>query len=311
MYNLYIEEFVEGMRSKMAEEPMGSMFDLGGSAIFPRLENQAKWQFARKDKHLRLNDGTHVYAFHLPHGEKEEEDFQIERQEDIPVVNFDKDVDASGTAQIHRADPGSIYFTLHDGHTNPTYTFKHTGGKTWKGIPKLRKKTPIIGDEFIKGAEEYIKSAASTDFFNNIIGGGLNMAARGATGLKNLVLAPGWNPGKAALIGAGIGGAYDLGKRTFYNTEEENAQETGLQRASRYVLPAAGLGLLGAAEGGWRGGGLGEKEPLNANDNNAIAHIKQIGGDGDALKANILNNKPTVPSGLFSNYYKYHPTYAH
>jgi len=58
----------------------------------------------------------------------------------------------------------------------------------------------------------------------------------------------GKNPLLSAGIGLGAGAAYDLGKRTFYNTEEENAEEDQdpMGRALRYVAPAAALGGGGA-----------------------------------------------------------------
>jgi hypothetical protein len=55
------------------------------------------------------------------------------------------------------------------------------------------------------------------------------------------------NPAASAALGLGLGAAYDLGKRTFYNSDEENEEETPAQRIARYVVPAAGLGLMGKA----------------------------------------------------------------
>lgn len=60
----------------------------------------------------------------------------------------------------------------------------------------------------------------------------------------NGLMLPGRDPETAALVGLGAGGAYDMYKR-FTNSKEENDRESFLGRASRYAVPALGLGLLG------------------------------------------------------------------
>lgn len=265
---LYIEDFEAGVQSALLKAAEG-LFDLGGSAIFPRIESQAKWRFARKDNHLRLSDGTNVYGFHLPHGEKHDEDFPAERIDDIPHTSFGEDVTGSGTAQIHRADPGSIYFTLQDGTANPTYTFRHQGGKSWKAIPKRKvEKVAFVDDkaEFLKGAMELMKQS---NFFSEMgdkavrgVSDGINGALNGVMSASKIpeLRTPDFihqmtgathipSPLVAAGVGLGAGALYDQGKRHLYNSDEENEQESGKSRAIlRYMLPAAGMAGLHAGE---------------------------------------------------------------
>ncbi len=186
-----------------------------------------------------MSDGNNVFNFHLPEGEKHDADFPVTRMDDLAIHQLEDEKESSGTAQVHRADPGSIYFTLQDGKQNPTYTMKHIGGKNWKAIPKRKvpKTAEIIPEYLFLGAKEAGFGDDTVRFLSNQ-----------AYDAASLMRAPGMNPMGAALVGAGIGGAYDIGKRTFYNSKEENKEESPIKRALRYILPATALGGIGAAE---------------------------------------------------------------
>jgi hypothetical protein len=112
-----------------------------------------------------------------------------------------------------------IHVTLHDGVENPTLTLMQENEHSWKAIPKVKHKTAFDLGATIE-----------------------NLGNSGLDAVRSI----GTNPWLSAGIGLGIGGAYDLGRRTFYNTDEENEEETTGERAARWLLPAAGLGL-----GGW------------------------------------------------------------
>lgn len=231
----FLMGLTDGLK-KTANE--GSIFDQGG-AIFPNITSQAKWQFARTGSHLQLHDGNHVYNFHLPEGEKEY-DFPAVKEDHPGLHEFGKDAHNTGTAQIHRADPGSIYFTLQDGRNNPTYTLKHVNASQWRAIPKQRANGHQIDKEaFMKGVHDKLAE-----------GGLLDVLTKGVDGLGRGAVRSGMALGHDPLLSAGAGalagGLYDIGKRTFYNSEEENKEETGMDRLKRYLLPAIAAGGIGA-----------------------------------------------------------------
>lgn len=241
--DFYFADFIEGLNdslTKMSED--SSIFDIKGS-VFPNLSSQTKWEFARKDDHLHLNDGTHVYCFHLPDGEKEH-DFPITKLDDVCFSEFNNSDATKGTIQVHRSDPGSIYFTMQDGHKNPTYTFKHVGGAQWRATPKARANATSLDQEaFIKGAQDKLAEGLGETVLSPLLKG-IDGAARGAV---RGTMALGHDPLLSAGAGLLGGAAYDLGKRTFYNSDEENDEETLGDRLKRYLIPTAVMGLTGAA----------------------------------------------------------------
>ena len=263
---LYPEDFEQGVQAFFHKQA-SDIFDLSGQAIFPRIESQTKWKFARANSHLRLSDGTHVYNFHLPDGEKHDADFPAVRAADIPLTQFQDAADGHGVAQVHRADPGSIYFTLQDGKSNPTYTIKHTGGDTWKVSPK--KKTKVIHDvhpeEILKAAAELVKKGFNLpQAAYGLANSAVKQLGNAPHALKHLMMSPtnidsktmsafGHNfnvpaPMVAAGLGLGAGAVYDQGRRMLYNTREENANESAGQRIARYAAPAALMGGLNYGE---------------------------------------------------------------
>lgn len=235
--DFYFASFLTGFKdglSKVAND-QSSIFDIDG-AMFPNIESQTKWQFARVNDHLQLHDGNHLYCFHLPEGEQEH-DFPIKKVVQ-DVHQFGENATSKGSVQVHRADPGSIYFTLQDGRNNPTYTFKHINGEQWRAIPKVKKhQEPQVIDK-----EAFLKSAEEGGFMDKLVGG----IAEGGRGAIRGVMSTGHDPMMAAGVGLLGGAAYDLGKRHLYNTPEENAEETVMDRLKRYLIPSVGLGLAGA-----------------------------------------------------------------
>jgi hypothetical protein len=169
--NLYIDEMMAGIQEVMSLYKQGaSIFEMGSGNLFPNLNSQKMWQFSRGEKHLHLSDGEHTYSFH---GDLADEDTELEKMPDVPLPDLFKDSKTKGKAQVHRADPGSIYFTLQEGTRNPTYTFRHVGNSKWKAIPKKRKVKEQISDQAVitnvnaeslkegmaKFAEEFLKDA--------------------------------------------------------------------------------------------------------------------------------------------------------
>ncbi len=139
--NLHIAEMIEGFKETIGLLKAGAdIFDMGGHSIFPTVATQQKWKFAKGDKFIRLSDGNQVYHFNMPEGEAEESDFPLVRGQDLGFHQLEADSKSKGLAQVHRSDPGSIYFTMQEGYRNPTYTFRHVGGDNWKAIPKKKAK---------------------------------------------------------------------------------------------------------------------------------------------------------------------------
>lgn len=240
--NFYFSSFIEGVNDALVKSGYDQVFNVNGE-IFPNISSQTKWQFARTPTHINLNDGANVYSFHMPEGCKHDEDYPLVKQTGVSLNDFGKDALVKGTAQVHRANPGCIYFTLQDGRTNPTLHFKHIEGDSWRAMPKVKKhKEPVTAvheSAFLKGVEDKV---AQYEYATNILNFARNAGKTGVKGLLNL----GNHPMLSAGAGLAAGAAYDLGKRNFYNSEEENAAETPGQRLRRYVLPAAGAGLGGA-----------------------------------------------------------------
>ena len=278
---IHTDEFAEGIRDILELHKQGSnIFDMKGGSLFPHHTSQKTWQYSKKDGHVHFSDGTQTYSFK---GDLTDYDSQLERMPDAPLSDIFTNAHSKGKAQVHRSDPGSIYFTLQEGRNNPTYTLKHEGDNRWKAIPKAKKlkeklKEPItphnVNLEHVKQgmqAELAIYTKQADDgFFHN-----LNMGAgKAVQGIANLparlallparMTGPVTYPGDpdpsassdfetgiaraatAGLAGAGLGGLYHLAKRNFLNTDEENAAEDQDRSvlAKRIAAPAlASAGL--------------------------------------------------------------------
>ena len=275
--NLYLDEFMRGIKETLELHKQGqSIFEMGGGNLFPTSEKQQMWQYSKAPGHIHFSDGVNTYSFKHDK-ELAEEDLDMEKIPDVPLPDLYKDSTGKGKAQIHRSDPGSIYFTLQEGTRNPTYTFKHTGGQKWKAIIKKKKakaalqqpafipnvNAEAIKEGMLKQALEMSKSAegGALDFFNNAAGSAMNAVVNTP---HTLALAPGriggdnpandtggqmlGNAAKAGLVGAGLGLGYHGLKRHFWNTPEENAEEGPNALARRVALPALGMAAANAGE---------------------------------------------------------------
>lgn len=245
--NLYLSDFLRGINKGLAKNA-NDLFSMDTGSIFPHLSSQAKWQFAKGPNYIHLSDGNQVHAFET-HGEEQDNDFPLKKLPDVPIHEFGKDALIKGTAQIHKADPGMIYFTLQDGRNNPTYTFKHVSDNSWRAIPKKSKtaqEQPIVIDAeaFMKGIEAKI---AEDGIFHNILDGAVKGVDHLGRGAINTLMQPGRNPLQAAGLGLAAGATYDIGRRALYNTHDENANESFSQRAARYLAPTLAMGGLGMA----------------------------------------------------------------
>lgn len=264
MSNLYLDEFLEGLQAALDKQGSDLFSSPNNASLFPMLSSQAKWRYARGNNFLRLHDGQKVYAFKLPTGLSHQEDFAAIREDDGDPTKFTEGATEHGLAQVHRADPGSIYFTLQEGRQNPTYTFRHTGEHTWRGSPKKRKaKETVIPNVNPHALTDGVKAAFTQEKkafapFKWAVG-------PGARGLQRAAFSPGefvHNVGGGgennvlgslalAGLGAGAGAAYHVGRRALYNTPEENEEENaqGLRPLlTRMGLPALGLGVLGGSQ---------------------------------------------------------------
>ena len=135
---LDISAFAQGAWDRLGEKRAGSnLFDaLMNENILPSFNGQRKWKYVNAPEGLRLSDGDKVYSFGL-------RDFsgevgRVPKLDDIPQHDFEHGTSGSGTAQIHRSSPDSLYLTLADGRENPTFRLEHEEGKNWKYIPSKK-----------------------------------------------------------------------------------------------------------------------------------------------------------------------------
>lgn len=244
--NLHVEDFIQGLESGMRMYKQGEdLFSMGNHTMFPNISSQQKWHYVKAGKHVRLTDGNNVFAFEAPEGTKEDEEFPLKRISGVGAHEADKGADSKSTMQVHRADPGQIYFTVQEGRKNPTFTFRHVGGDEWRGIPKTKKKKQeavihnVNPSSVLEGAAP--KHASFDESARQWLQKGLNAGT-------NTLLSPGLNPAAAMGVGALGGLGYHYGKRKFYNTAEENEQE-GIGDLLRHIaIPAMGAGALGLVE---------------------------------------------------------------
>ncbi len=244
MSDLYIDELVEGLRDVLTKQSSEFVFTSpGNTSLFPTSSSQAKWRYSKGPGFLRFHDGQKVYAFRLSGGMPHDQDFALKQEEDLEPSQFATGATEQGLMQVHRSDPGSIYFTLQEGRANPTFTLRHTGDENWRGSPKKKKvKEAVFHDVDTEALMEGVKKAfvqralfSPGELVHNL-GGGTDTLA-GALG--------------AGLVGAGGGAAYHLGRRSFYNTDEENEDEDAQGKGvllKRMLLPALGLGAVGASQ---------------------------------------------------------------
>lgn len=239
--NLYLNDFVSGMHEGLKLKTANAELFQTTSQVssLPTIENQANWKYSRDGNHLHLNDGSNIHVFELT-DESDENDFPAIKKDDqiFPLNNKLK----QHTAQVHRANPAALYVTLHDGVKNPTYTFRHENDRNWRVIPKVKKaeiSIQVDPDTFLESLNTKI---AEDGVLDSILKGVDHYGRKAINGLME----PGHDPMRAAGIGLLAGGTYDLAKRHLYNTDEENAEESPLQRITRILAPglvAGGLGM--------------------------------------------------------------------
>lgn len=135
---LYADDFYAGMAEMISLYKQGSnIFDMHGGSLFPHNTSQKSWEMARDAGNIHFSDGMHTYSFK---GELGDYDTELTMLPDVPLPDlFSSKSLKKHRAQVHRSDPGSIYFTLQEGRQNPTYTLKHMGDNKWKAIPKAHK----------------------------------------------------------------------------------------------------------------------------------------------------------------------------
>jgi hypothetical protein len=149
---------------------------------------------------LHLHDGHNTFSFKYPEN-MADEDVPSERLPDSNKFEFEHLAHEKGTAQVHRADPGSIYITLQDGRNNPTFTLQHQSGSQWKIIPKKRLKKILpetTSTEEVNPAsvlEGAVKEADAWDAASSISGKALDM---GGDALGKGIQAVGQHPLLAA-----------------------------------------------------------------------------------------------------------------
>lgn len=208
----------------------------------PTFSTQAKWHFHKENNSIKLHNPTDdvVYHFSTPDGIAEHGASVAYRSADVKASEFPR---AAHRAQVHRSDPGSVYFTVQDGTHNPTYTLRHVGGQKWHIEPKKKKViSPEISPEKFETVKTAILKQATPPWYDPVpyISKGINGTASAVGGL-------GVDPLMSLAGGAGVGVLYDQLKRNLYNTGEENQQETFMDRAKRVAIPALGAGGLGLA----------------------------------------------------------------
>lgn len=266
-----IQSFLAGLSDCLVFQKYAEQSVDGG--IFPALTQQAKWRYARYPEMLQLTDDQNVYGFKTPKDIPENGEFPLELLKNIPLQNFGEGAEEAGLAQIHRSSPESLYFTLQEGQKNPTYTFSRKDG-SWKGVSKKRLKKAIKAlveanpqidpAAVVEGLKTGMEKAGAIDWGNL----GQNLTSIPTQNAFNLAMRlstmPGRSPLMSTLAGAGAGGLYDLLRREYYNTPEENEQETWGNRALRYALPAAALGGYGLLLNPIDGPAVDERFPIHS-----------------------------------------------
>jgi hypothetical protein len=276
---IYADELIAGISEMMELHKQGNnIFEMKDGSLFPHHTAQSTWEFSRGDDKLHLSDGTHTFSFK---GQLADYDSELEKLPEVPLPDIFVNSKSKGKAQVHRSDPGSIYFTLQEGRNNPTYTLKHMGDNKWKAIPKPKKvkdmlKQPItphnvnldyVKEGMLKEVEFFAKQAGIDEAGGKLLQEGLNL-------VPNALLMPGRiggavtkygdpNPnaseslskglGSAALsggIGAGAGGLYHLLKRKLLNTQAENDEEDakGGYLKKRIMYPGLAMAGLNIAD---------------------------------------------------------------
>lgn len=230
-----IDEFEEGIQDQIKLVKNADLVN----QILPTLSSQSKWSYHRDPDHLALMHDGKTFKFKVPS--------KIEDTIESELIPHQGELASHGIAQVHRSDPGSIYFTLQEGKENPTFTIKHQQDNKWKVTPKKKKTKQVTLNDAatVKLASELTKKAFSGSSADKWLGGLVDTKIPNAIkGTLNFIHD---KPGTSMLGGLAAGAGYDLLKRNLWNTPEENTQESTLQRALRYLVPSLGLGATSAS----------------------------------------------------------------
>lgn len=134
---VHLPAFFLGVTDKLFEgSPSDSMSGKGNinGSILPTIDKQTKWKYAHGQDFLRFSDGAKVYSFELGHDLPKDSKI-VDKLPEVSLSHFAKDAISTGTAQVHRAAPDSLYVTLANGSSNPTFKLDHHDGATWKYSP--------------------------------------------------------------------------------------------------------------------------------------------------------------------------------
>ena len=231
----------------MSTQKTANMFEMSNQNIFPNIDSQCKWRYAKYPDKIQLADANNVFQFHCnSDGIGKDEAVVGTRKDDPSVLDFGKDADSTGTLQVHYANPGGMYATMHGGKAI-TFRLNHSKDNDWKFTSKMSKTAEeCFVDGFFKeaGFTELDKSSFLEGICKQagLLDGIVSAGATAAHGLGYLTDPHAdYSPLRGVLPGLAAGAAYDLGKRHLYNTEEENQQETTQDRLKRYALPTAAL----------------------------------------------------------------------
>lgn len=235
----------EGFLETFALYKQGEAVTDFGVSHLPTHNTQQKWRFAKHNDAIHLSDGQRVYSFKTPLGLAEGHDTDLFRDH-AQATPFGKDAIKTGFAQVHRSDPGSIYFTMQEGSSNPTFTFRHVSGDKWKAIPKKKAAKKTFADfkeahpELLSaGAKAELAKHAGINWHNVDVNAGRALANIPRMGFNTLTGLSHINPAISGLGGLALGTAWDQLQRKYYNTEEENQQESAVKRLLRIGGPAA------------------------------------------------------------------------
>lgn len=253
--------FLTGMLETYRLHKSGQHVALDAKHVFPLQQQQASWKFKSTPTHFHMTDGSKVFSFVTPEGQEGDE-FMLHQAQ--PEHNLTFSEEGSGYAQVHRSDPGSIYFTMQKGKENPTYTLRHVADNKWKAIKKSKKSKVKLENKLTDtlNTQQKVEASESTgnlqnsekaanDYFESINKALGSLVTDGINASHSAAMLPSRNPLVAGAAGATTGLLYHLLRRELYNTPEENLieDEEGIKPLLKRVgLPALALGGLGFVE---------------------------------------------------------------
>ncbi len=212
-------------------------------AVFPEIKKQKTGLLGKTGNNffLQFNGNQYTFSGKLA----KDKTSHVTRIVDPVVLQKSED---TFPIQIHSSNKDFLYFSISDGIKNPSYVLLRLDDKNkWTVTP--------VNDSVDKQAfvEGIVKEAnailnAIDDF---VVKPTANLAGHGVNLSYHAAMLPGQgNLFTNVLIGAGLGGLYDFGRRSMFNTKEENDKEDTLQRVARYLLPAIAYPMIGGIQQG-------------------------------------------------------------